>query len=443
MQKLNRTFYTLYKSAYPASQRRKNRIMTAGRVVIGATLAAGVLGVDVTRATTYQFFSLLFAALLVSFLCSRIFRARFSVVRALPPLATAGEKITYGVTIQNSTNKKQSNLLVQEIPTFNYPTFEEFLSAREPGEEKRNRWDQGVKFHRFEWLMRQHTKAELKEQTIPPIGANSYLKAYLELEPKRRGILELPGMSIKRVGPLGLFKATRFIPQHDRLLILPRRFALPKVQLPGSRKLHAGGVTLASSVGTADEFRTLREYRPGDPMRMLHWKSLAKTGELIIRENEDEYFVRHALILDTFINQPYSHAFETAISIAASFACTIETQESMLDLMFVEDRAHCFSAGRGVDHTSKMLEILACVGPCLDKPFATLFPLIQEHAAMLSGCICILQTWDDNRKELVRQLTERNVPVKVLVITDEEIATPTDGVHYIHTAHPEKELARL
>lgn len=443
MQRINRYFYAIYKSAYPASQRRKNKMTTAGRVVIVAIAISAILGIDTTRATTYQLFTLLSATGLLAALCSQIFRARFSAERTLPPFATAGQTLTYPITIQNFTKKKQSNLLIQELPIHDYPTFQEFMSAREPGEEKRNRWDQYVKYHRFQWIMTQHTKAVPKEYPLPVIGAGSYLKTYVALEPIHRGYLNLSGLSIKRIGPLGLFKANRTLPLPDRLLILPRRFPLPPVQLPGSRKLNTGGVTLASSIGNADEFRTLREYRPGDPMRMLHWKSIAKTNELIIRENEDEYFVRHALILDTFLDRPDSPTFETAVSIAASFACTIETRESMLDLIFVEDQAHCFSAGRGVDHTRKMLEILACVQPCTDKPFSTLFPLIQEHASIISGCICILQKWDADRKEMVRLLRERNVPLKVLVITDDEAAEPEAGVHFIPADHPEKELARL
>lgn len=443
VQTLNRYFYSIYKSAYPSGQRRKNRITPAGQVVVWATILAAALGLDTTRSATYQLFTLLSATLLVAFVYSRFFRARFSVTRSLPPFATAGEKLTYSITIQNLTSKRQSNLLIQEIPDFGFPSYEEFMAAREPDENQRNRWDQAVKYYRFEWLVEQHTRITPKEYPLPDIGAGSYLKTYLELEPKRRGFLELAGLSIKRIGPFGLFKAARTLPQPDRLLILPKRYPLPRIQLPGSRKLHTGGITLASSVGNADEFRTLRDYRPGDPMRQLHWKSVAKTGKLIIRENDDEFFVRHALILDTFIAQPYSQAFETAVSIAASFACTIDTQESMLDLIFVGDRAHCFSSGRGVDHTGRLLEILACVSPCNDKPFSTLFPLIQQHAALLSGCICILQAWDDDRKELVRLLAERNVPVKILVMSDTDVAEPVDAVHFIHTGHPEKELANL
>ena len=47
-----------------------------------------------------------------------------------------------------------------------------------------------------------------------------------------------------------------------------------------------------------------------------------------MKEYEDEFFVRHALVLDTFTERLQSEEFEEAVSVAASFACTIRTQES-------------------------------------------------------------------------------------------------------------------
>ena len=48
------------------------------------------------------------------------------------------------------------------------------------------------------------------------------------------------------------------------MLILPKLYHLPPIQLPGSRRYQSGGVTLASSVGDSEEFRSLRDYRPGN-----------------------------------------------------------------------------------------------------------------------------------------------------------------------------------
>ena len=443
MQKLNQFFYKVYTSAHPAGRHRRYQWTPAGRLVAAGVVAAAAFGVDTTRSSVYQLFTLLVSVLGVAWLCTRFFRPAVSVSRSLPPFATAGSTLHYRMTVHNRSSRKQAGLSVQEAVATTCPSYREFMLVREPGESDRNRWDQMVKYHRFVWLMKYRIRARFREQSLPVLGANSYAHVTLELKPVRRGMLDLSGLSIRRTGPFGLFKAVRHLPLPDHLLILPHRFPLPPVQLPGTRKHHAGGVTLASSVGNAHEFRSLREYRPGDPMRMLHWKSVAKTGELIIRENEDEYFVRHALILDTFTDQPVSDLFETAVSVAASFACTVRTQESMLDLLFVEDQAHRISTGRGVDHTGQLLKTLAVVNACTDKPVETLFPLLREHAARISGCICILLAWDDERRELVRILSELSIPLKILVMTDREPPETDGSVHFIHTDRPEEGLARL
>jgi len=47
------------------------------------------------------------------------------------------------------------------------------------------------------------------------------------------------------------------------------------------------------------------------------------------------------------------------VSVSASFAATVQTQDSLLDLMFVGTEAYVFTAGRGVGHVDRMLEVLA------------------------------------------------------------------------------------
>ena len=70
-----------------------------------------------------------------------------------------------------------------------------------------------------------------------------------------------------------------------------------------------GGVALAANIGRSEEFVSLREYRHGDPVRHIHWRSWAKTGKPIVKEFEDEFFVRHALVLDTFTDEPNSEVW--------------------------------------------------------------------------------------------------------------------------------------
>jgi uncharacterized protein (DUF58 family) len=192
-------------------------------------------------------------------------------------------------------------------------------------------------------------------------------------------------------------------------------------------KYQDGGVAMASNVGRSEEFVALRDYRRGDPLRHIHWRSWAKADKPIVKEFEDEFFVRHALILDTFTEEPQSEILEEAVSVAASFACTVLTQESLLDLLFVGTQSYCFTAGRGLAHADQMLEILAAVRACNDKPFSTLEHLVIGHVSMVSGCICVFQKWDDSRRGLVKKLRVLGVPVVVLVIARPNEPKPDAG----------------
>jgi hypothetical protein len=84
--------------------------------------------------------------------------------------------------------------------------------------------------------------------------------------------------------------------------------------------------------------------------------------------------------------------------------------------MFVGPEAYCFTAGRGLAHTEQLLEVLACVGPCRDKPFRSLQHAVIDRLDVLSGCVCVLLGWDEARQELVRQLEVLGTPTRVFVV---------------------------
>ena len=103
-------------------------------------------------------------------------------------------------------------------------------------------------------------------------------------------------------------------------------------------------------------------------------------------------------------------------SVAASFACKILTQESLLDLLFVGHEAFCFTAGRGLGQADQMLEILASVRANTGQKYSTLESLVLEHARSVSGVVCVLLAWDAPRRTFVRKLQAMGVPVLALVL---------------------------
>jgi hypothetical protein len=94
--------------------------------------------------------------------------------------------------------------------------------------------------------------------------------------------------------------------------------------------------------------------------------------------------------------------------------------------MFVGAQAFCFTAGRGVAHAEQMLEILAAVQLCQNKPFSSLHELVVRNSSALSGCICVLLHWDEPRQQLVRQLQQLGLPLTVLVVQSADAADELD-----------------
>jgi uncharacterized protein (DUF58 family) len=416
--------YRNYHTFASITHRFHRRVTIAGWMVLGGTLAAATLGADTNASQCYQTFGLLVCVLLLSAACTPFGRPRLSLERVLPKFGAAGEKLRYRIVARNHSKRAENALhLIEELPDPR-PTFHEFASTPEPGEEARNWLDRTYGYYRWRWLMGRNRKAQIDEQPLPDLPSGTECSIEAELIPLRRGMLRLTGTTVACPDPFGLFRSLRKIPGPQSVLILPKRYAMPELDLPGSMKYQLGGVSMASSVGESEEFVSLREYRPGDALRRMHWKSFAKLGKPIVKEYQDEFFVRHALVLDTFGGPAEEEIFEEAVSVAASLAYTIQNQDSLLDLMFVGSQAFCFTSGRGVGHIDRVLEVLASVQVCPEKDFGELESLVFTHAADLSGCLCIFLRWDEPRQRLVSALMARGVPLLVFVITADDQDLP-------------------
>ncbi len=439
-------FYWSYRGASGVWYWAQRRFTRAGLCVVVAGIVTGAVGVDIENSVTYQAFALLVGLGLFAFGCSFFFRGQFSVTRTLPRVGTAGQPLVYRVTIRNLTAENQIGLTLLEDLVDPRPAFADWLGFQ-LAENKRVRPFRVAQRRRKNPFRLATTKAV----ELPPLPAGGTAEARLEIFTHRRGILQFAGVTVARPDPLGLFRSFIAVAAPATVLILPRRYPLPPIALPGALRYQEGGVALAANVGRSEEFVALRDYRHGDPLRHIHWRSWAKVGKPIVKEFEDEFFVRHALVLDTFDEEPNSEVLEEAVSVAASFACTILTQESLLDLLFVGNQSYCFTAGRGLAHADQMLEILASVKNCADKKFETLEHLVLNHIAAVSGCICVLQRWDDARQHFVKKLRALGVPLLVLLVLPAGGEKPDAGpwreepenFHILEIGHVEEALAKL
>lgn len=427
-----RLSYRLYRGVSSLTWWTARTFTPAGLLVLGATVLTAVFGIDTSQSTAYRLFAFLVILLVLGLAGARWRRGQFAFERALPRAVTVGEAFEYRVRVRNLAARAARGLTVRDELADPRPDFALFRAAMTLP--RYGVWLQ---------LIERARVARVEPADCPDLPPATATELRVRGVALRRGRVHFSACAVGSTETLGLARTLTRIDGADNLVVLPRRYTLPPLSLPGGRRYQQGGVTLASSVGDSEEFIGLRDYRPGDPLSRVHWKSFARRGAPVVRETQDEYFERYALILDTAAGPDEDVAFEEAVAVAASFACTLDTQDCLLDLMFVGDRAYTFTAGRGLLNAGNLLEALAGVEAAGPQGFGALADAVHGKAGSLSGAVLVLVGWDEPRAALVTNLRARGVELRVLVVAPRPIADAPPGVLVLTPGRVQQGLAQL
>lgn len=136
-----------------------------------------------------------------------------------------------------------------------------------------------------------------------------------------RGLHRFDGPRLSTKFPFALFRKSREEPLPAEVLVYP---ALADASDLVSGRRVGRGEAPAGRSGHGEDFYAVREFRPGDDSREIHWKSSARVGRLMLREREDAAMRRVVIYLDNRIPEPETldarRAVERAISRAAVLA---------------------------------------------------------------------------------------------------------------------------
>ena len=141
-----------------------------------------------------------------------------------------------------------------------------------------------------------------------------------------RGRFVVGPLSVRLTDPFGLCELSRAFASMDELVVTPVVVPLPPVRLGGDWA--GGGDSSARAVATSgtDDVAT-REYRHGDDLRRVHWRSTARTGELMVRREEQPFQNRATVLLDgrqsAHRGEGAASSFEWAVSAVASIGVAL------------------------------------------------------------------------------------------------------------------------
>lgn len=156
---------------------------------------------------------------------------------------------------------------------------------------------------------------------VDPIPAAGERHVPYTAKAELRGRYRIGPMRLRLTDPFGLVELSRGFTSTHTLTVVPKVHPLPPVGLGGAWS--TGGDSSSRSVAIqGDEDAATREYRNGDDLRKVHWRSTARIGKLMVRREEQPWQTRAAMILDTRLSRHAGEgptaSFEWAISATAS-----------------------------------------------------------------------------------------------------------------------------
>jgi uncharacterized protein (DUF58 family) len=364
----------------------RERLTSRGRYVLWLGLLIGFIHVDARQNPGYVLFAIAAGPFLVAALLMVRRRPRIVPRAILPERLTAGRRVDVRLAVSSSS-----------------PT-----GALVAGCGWVRRRQSGLRFEPREAFF----------ESGPGLGG----EARLVVRASKRGRYELPPLGVGRTDPLGLLSTRRVWIPGRVVLAYPRFFHMAELPLPMGRRYQPGGVPLASNLGDSTEFVGTREYREGDPLRRIHWRSWARRGKPVVKEYNEEYFSRVALVLDTHLPRrprpAERDAFEAAISVLASIADHMSRSEEVVDVFAAGPDLYEMSAGRSLGYLDNVLDVLACIEPCHEPPFDVLAPRLVERLARLTTVIAVVLDWDEGREAFLRRIRALGVAVRIILVRE-------------------------
>ena len=184
-----------------------------------------------------------------------------------------------------------------------------------------------------------------------PAGAGATVR--LALPSERRGWLDAPRLTLRTRFPLGLFQAWSHWRPDLRALVypFPEEGAPP---LPGASSSGSDGPGRAGE----DDFAGVRPYQPGDPLKRLAWRQIARLDPLDGGQLATKHFeggAREELVLD-FAALPARLDLELRLSRMTRWVLEAESRALPYAFRLGAER---FDAAGGVAHQAACLRALA------------------------------------------------------------------------------------
>lgn len=311
------------------------------------------------------------ATLLVAYLLGIFFKPNVVLRREFPDQAMEGSVLNYRIEVTNNGRRTARQLIIEErglVPELRPTSQPAEITAIPPGE---SRW------------------------------------VTLKLNCLRRGVYSLDRLQVSSVLPTGFTKVGRVERIQCKIVVLPSFSVIRVPKLIADSNPRKGQGIANGTVGQSSEFLSVRQWRSGDQLRDVHWRSTARTGELIAKEFQSELSVQSILFLDL---EARSAADEVKVDRVISFAASV-VKQGVMHQYGIELIATCRTGlieATIQNHQDFELSMEALAGAeSVSRNDWAALEMIVKAQDRVQLIILVFTKWDKVRSEMVKDLRSR------------------------------------
>ncbi|MBN2579535.1 MAG: DUF58 domain-containing protein [Pirellulales bacterium] len=295
--------------------------------------------------------------LLFSWAAVRLTLRRLEVRRRLPQAVCAGDLLSVSLRLKNARPRFGCWAVTAEEPIERQP--ENTSPGRNPPREKPLR----------------------TEVYFPYVPADRELAGSYQGRLFQRGRYRLGPARLTTRFPFGFFQHAVRLEESDTLYVYPRLGKLTSGWLTRRRPALAGSDRRQHRPGPEGDFYGVRQWRSGDSLRIVHWRSSARSGKLVVRQFEQPRNRDVAVLLDLWQPAEPGRSGRENVELAVSFAATVLADlcrqgGSQVHLATCNDRPECVGGPASAALLQSMMKTLALA----EAQAEDRLPALMEHA---------------------------------------------------------------
>jgi uncharacterized protein (DUF58 family) len=236
----------------------------------------------------------------------------------------------------------------------------------------------------------------------------------------KRGKYNLGPFLVYFFDPFGLFFLKKTYSVYSELYVYPKTFMIQKLPTLTKGMLPWFGIETGRVSGDEHEFYGIREYKPGDPVKKIHWLTTARKNTLIIKQFQQLVFFRATIIFNLEKERNYGEGKECVaeymIKIAASLAKhLIERNVSLQLIAHTQEMVH-MPFNKGPEHLEDIFRFLSLAQAESRVGFGEIFEEFSNYILHDSSLIVIMLDKDWESLPRILSLEKRNISFIPLVL---------------------------